>query len=295
MSNGTSYQSASILLEALPYIRRFRGTSIVIKLGGAVMQLPELQREFARDIVLLQYVGIKPIVVHGGGPQINAMLKDLAIPSEFIDGHRVTDDASMNIVEMVLSGKINKEITALINQAGGRAVGISGRDGSFATALPYSVDRQFEDGRKGTASLGRVGTLGPKQIQTELLTTLENNDYIPVIAPVALDEEGDALNINADTMAGAVAMAMQAHKLILLTNTPGVLVNEKRVAHLTPQASEELKQAKYIVGGMLPKVDCCVQGILGGVRQAHIINGEEPHSLLLELFTDKGIGTMFST
>ena len=258
------------------------------------MQESALRKEFARDLVLLQYVGIKPVVVHGGGPQIDGMLQELAIPSEFIAGHRVTDAKAMDIVEMVLCGKINKEITALINQEGGRAVGVSGRDANLALATPYTMEKQLSDGQTQTTSLGRVGQLSAEQIQTDLLYTLENNGYIPVIAPVALDDAGNALNINADTMAGAVAVALQARKLILLTDTPGVLVNEKTVAHLTPQAATELKQAQHIVAGMLPKVDCCVQAISKGVKQAHIIDGRQAHALLLEIFTDKGIGTMFS-
>ena len=284
--------SVSVLLEALPYIRHFQGESIVIKFGGAAMQSLELCRDFARDIVLLQYVGIRPIIVHGGGPQINRMLEDLAISPKFIEGHRVTNEASMEVVEMVLAGKINKEIVAMINKEGGRAVGISGRDGNLAQAKPYSLEKLYEDGKKEILPLGRVGKLGAQDISSQLLHILEKEAYVPVIAPIATDKEGEALNINADTMASAIAIAMKAKKLILLSDTPGVLVNEKTLEYIDPELVPELKKNKQVSGGMLPKLDCCVEAVKSGVEQTHIIDGRTKHALLMEIFTDKGIGTM---
>ena len=294
MSQMSMPQSSSVLLEALPYIRRFSGTTIVIKFGGAVMENANLCRDFARDIVLLQHVGIKPVIVHGGGPQIDSMFKELSIPTEFIDGHRVTSETSVSIAEMVLAGKINKEIVALINQEGGCAVGVSGRDGKLATASLYSIEKINADGCKEDISLGRVGKVRPANIQPTLLRCLERNGYVPVIAPIAADSEGRALNINADTMSGAIAVALEAKKLILLTDVPGVIVDEKRITQLGPEDIRLLKEKKQISGGMIPKIDCCMEAVNGGVEQAHIINGKTSHAVLLEIFTDKGIGTMIT-
>ena len=292
MSPAVTASSASVLLEALPYIRHFSGHSIVIKFGGAAMQEAELRKDFARDIVLLRYVGIKPIVVHGGGPQINHMLKELAISAEFIEGHRVTNEASMEVVEMVLAGKINKEIVALINKEGGLAVGISGRDGNLAQATPHTLEKTHIDGKKEVLPLGRVGKLDAQDIRPSLLHTLERDGYVPVIAPIATDKEGAALNINADTMASALAVAMGAKKLILLSDTPGVMIDNKTLEYIDPEAVPKLKQSKKIYGGMIPKVDCCVAATNSGVDQAHIIDGRTSHALLMEIFTNKGIGTM---
>ena len=292
MNSTFTASSVSVLLEALPYIRHFSGHSIVVKFGGAAMQEAELRKDFARDIVLLQYVGIKPIVVHGGGPQINQMLKELAIPAEFVEGHRVTNEASMGVVEMVLAGKINKEIVSLINKEGGRAVGISGRDGNLAQAALYTLERMQTDGKTELLPLGRVGKLTAQNIRPNLLHTLEGEGYVPVVAPIATDAEGAALNINADTMASAVAVAMGAKKLILLTDTPGVIIDKKTLEYIDPESVAQLKQNKEISGGMIPKVDCCAEAVSSGVDQAHIIDGRTPHALLIEIFTDKGIGTM---
>lgn len=285
---------AEILLEALPYIRRFTGKTIVIKFGGAAMESDELARHFARDIVLLQHVGIKPVVVHGGGPQITKLLKDLNIPSEFVDGHRITDAASMDVVEMVLAGKINKGIVAMINNEGGRAAGISGKDGSLATAEPHSLTRTNDAGLTEEVSLGRVGNINRDGINPEILKALESNSYVPVIAPVATDREGNSLNVNADTMAGAVASALKAEKLILLTDTPGVLVDGVTVTGLGPEDVQRLKTSGKITGGMIPKVDCCLQSLYNGVNRTHIIDGRIPHAVLLEIFTDRGVGTLIS-
>lgn len=281
---------AEILLEALPYIRRFNGKTIVIKFGGAAMQDDALRHAFARDIVLLQYVGIKPVVVHGGGPQISQMLKNLNIPTQFVDGHRITDAASMDVVEMVLAGRINKSIVALINNEGGLAVGISGKDGNLARGKPHSL--QSKTGEE--VSLGQVGTLSANDINPNLITSLENDGYVPVIAPVAVDENGVSLNINADTMAGAVASSLKASKLVLLTDTPGVLIDDKTVTGLSPRDVQLHKDSGAISGGMLPKVDCCTDALHAGVRRTHIIDGRVEHSVLLEIFTDTGVGTLIS-
>lgn len=286
--------SISILIEALPYIQKFSSKSIVIKLGGAMMQDISSQQNFARDIVLLQYVGIKPIIVHGGGPQISQMLQKLAIPYEFVEGHRVTDNYSMEVVEMVLSGKINKDIVALINKMGGRSVGLSGRDGNIASAEPLSLEKINTSGKKEKITLGRAGRLYAKDISPTLLKELEGNGYIPVIAPIATDEDGNALNINADMMASAIAIAMGAKKLILLTDTSGVLINKKIVEYIHPRELSKLKATKQILGGMLPKLSCCIDAVNLGVDQAHIIDGRVPHAIFSEIFTDKGIGTMIS-
>ena len=292
MSPTLKADSISVLLEALPYIRHFKRQSVVVKFGGAAMQNAELCRDFARDIVLLQHVGIRPIVVHGGGPQINQMLEGLGISPEFIEGHRVTNEASMEIVEMVLAGKINKEIVGMINKEGGQAIGISGRDANLASARPYSLEKIHGSGKKELLTLGKVGKLGSKDISSQLLHTLEKEGYVPVIAPIATDEEGSALNINADTMAGAVAAAMKAKKLILLSDTPGVVIDKKTLAYIDPESVAQLKKNKQISGGMIPKVDCCVEAVNSGVDQAHIIDGRTGHALLMEIFTDKGIGSM---
>lgn len=290
----SEHSRAEILLEALPYIRRFSGKTIVIKYGGAAMASADLSRQFARDIVLLQHVGIKPVIVHGGGPQISQLLGDLNISSEFVDGHRVTDAAAMDVVEMVLAGKINKGIVALINNEGGRAAGISGKDGNLATAEPHSLTRTNDAGHTEEVSLGRVGRISKDGINPEILRTLEESSYVPVIAPVATDDEGNSLNINADTMAGAVAASLKAEKLILLTDTAGVLVGGETVTGLGPAEVQRLKDRGEISGGMIPKVDCCLQSLYGGVNRTHIIDGRIPHAVLLEVFTDRGVGTLIS-
>ena len=287
-------ESVSILLEAIPYIRRFSGSIIVIKFGGSAMIDEELRKNFALDLVLLQYVGIKPVVVHGGGPQINTMLQNLSIQSKFVDGHRITNEASMEVVEMILSGKINKDIVSLINKEGGSAVGISGRDGLLARAKLHSLTRLDQKGEKETITLGRVGKVEAKDISPRVLRTLENDGYMPVIAPVAMDEEGYALNVNADTMAGAVATALRSQKLILLTDTQGVLVEDQVMPYLSPQEIPLLIEEKKIQGGMIPKVECCINAVNTGVSQAHIIDGRVSHSLLLEIFTERGVGTLIS-
>ena len=285
---------AEILLEALPYIRRFSGKTIVIKYGGAAMEQSDLSREFARDVTLLQYVGMRPVIVHGGGPQIGRTLADLGIKSEFIDGHRVTDEKAMEVVEMVLAGRINKNIVSLINHEGGRAVGISGRDGLLAQADIHELKRLTPDGLTETFNIGRVGTVRGDQINPAVINTLDQAGFIPVIAPVAAHADGNSLNVNADTMAGAIASALKAEKLILLTDTAGVLRDGATIARMTPTEVAELVKSGVIAGGMLPKVDCCLRALEAGVTRAHIIDGRVAHAVLLEIFTQEGVGTLIS-
>lgn len=279
------------LVEALPYIKRFQGKTIVIKYGGAAMDKADLREQFAKDLALLQYVGMKPVVVHGGGPQISQLLKQLGIQSEFVHGHRITDEASMDVVEMVLSGQVNKSIVALINREDGRAVGLSGRDGRLARASMHSINVETETGEQ-SVSLGRVGHVDPEDIDVSIIKTLENAGYIPVIAPVAVDSDGKALNVNADTFAGALASALSAEKLILLTDTPGVLHDGKTLTGLSPEKVKTLISQKVITGGMIPKVQCCLDAIESGVQRTHIIDGRVPHAVLLEILTDDGVGTL---
>ena len=282
-------------MEALPYIRRFHNKTIVIKFGGAAMKEEALRRDFATDLVLMRYIGLRPVVVHGGGPQINRLLEDLGIESHFVDGHRVTDESAMDVVEMVLAGKVNKEIVALVNQAGGRAVGLTGKDGGLATAHQHYIERKNPAGETTERiPLGRVGTVSADDIRPEVIHALEKNEYIPVIAPIAVDGDGRSMNINADTMAGAVAGALQAEKLILLTDTPGVLKDDKTVTGLQSEDVRQLIESGVISGGMIPKVECCLRAIQRGVRRTHIIDGRVAHSLLLEVFTDSGVGTLIS-
>ncbi|MBW7856969.1 MAG: acetylglutamate kinase [Leptonema sp. (in: Bacteria)] len=284
---------AEILLEALPYIQRFSGKTIVIKYGGAAQSDNQLRVNFARDIVLLKFVGIHPVVVHGGGPQITKMLDTLQIPTQFIDGHRVTDSASMDIVEMMLSGLINKEIVSMIVQAGGLAVGISGKDAGLALAKPHHLIRSNQDGTTEEVSLGQVGTI--ERIDPTLIQSMIQQGYIPVIAPVSADAAGRSMNINADTMAGEIASALKADKLILLTDTAGVLQDNQVLTGLTPNRVRELIRSNVISGGMIPKVECCLSAISHGVSRTHIIDGRIPHSLLLEVFTDSGVGTLITS
>ncbi len=293
-SNRSEESRAEILLEALPYIRRFYGKTVVVKYGGAAMNQADLSRDFARDIVLLKYVGINPVIVHGGGPQINRTLDDLGIKSDFVDGRRVTDDSTMEVVEMVLAGKINKSIVSLINQEGGRAVGISGKDGALARANRHEHVRKNPDGTEESVSLGRVGTVTGESINPSLIKTLEKESFIPVIAPVAVDEDGQGLNINADTMAGAVAGALKAEKLMLLTDTPGLLKDDKTITRLTPAEVRGHIEDGVITGGMLPKTECCLNALSEGVGRTHIIDGRVPHAVLLEIFTTRGVGTLIS-
>lgn len=272
-----------VLSEALPYIQQFAGRTVVVKYGGAAMKDSTLKSQVIRDIVFLACVGLRPIVVHGGGPEINTWLDKLGIEPQFKNGLRVTDAATMDVVEMVLVGRVNKEIVALINQAGGQAVGLCGKDGNLITARP-----------QGQEGIGFVGDVS--NVDVKILNTLASNGYIPVVSSVAADETGQAYNINADTVAGEIAAALSAEKLILLTDTRGILKDYKDTSTLIPkldiQEARELIANGIVAGGMIPKVNCCVRSLAQGVKAAHILDGRIPHSLLLEIFTDVGIGSM---
>lgn len=281
---GTSLiERAEILLEALPYIRRFAGRTVVIKYGGHAMTDDDLKAAFALDVVLLKAVGINPVVVHGGGPQIDRMLGDLKIESQFRRGLRVTDPATMRIVEMVLAGQINGEIVTRINQAGGRAVGISGKDGDLIVARRIAPPGSDGD-------IGQVGEI--VGIQPELVRSLEERDFIPVIAPIGASAEGESLNINADTAAGRIAEALRAEKLLLLTDVAGIKDESgELLATLDEEQATDLIARGVVTAGMIPKVECGLQAIHGGVQKVHVIDGRVRHAVLLELLTDEGVGT----
>jgi acetylglutamate kinase len=272
-----------ILSEALPYIQKFANRVIVVKYGGAAMKDSTLKDQVMRDIVLMSCVGIRPVVVHGGGPEINTWLGKLGIEAQFKNGLRVTDAATMDVVEMVLVGRVNKEIVSLINQAGGSAVGLCGKDSNLIVARP-----------QGDEGIGFVGEVN--NVDTKLLESLVNSGYIPVVSSVAADETGQAYNINADTVAGEIAAALGAEKLILLTDTAGILEDYKNpdtlIAKLDIQEARQLIETGIVAGGMIPKVNCCVRSLAQGVRAAHILDGRVPHALLQEIFSDSGVGSM---
>jgi acetylglutamate kinase len=281
---------AEVLLEALPYLRRFQGQTLVVKYGGAAQQDPLLKQGFARDITLLQTLGIHVVLVHGGGPQIGKLLEELNIPTRFVEGLRVTDQRTMDIVEMVLAGKINKEIVNLINNAGGRAVGLSGKDGRLVEGQKVEFYRPREDEPPEIIDIGLVGEV--TGVNTELIRTLLGAHFLPVIAPVGVGEQGETLNINADLVAGAVAGALAAAKLILLTDVPGVLNREGLLlSSLTRYQAVTMMEDGAISGGMIPKIKCCLEALEEGVTKAHILDGRVPHAVLLEIFTDSGVGT----
>lgn len=276
------------LLEALPYIREFNGKTFVIKFGGNALIESSLNHSFALDIILLNYVGIKPVIVHGGGPQIGDLLNRLGKKSEFVNGLRVTDKETMDAVEMVLVGKINKEIVSRINQHGGRAVGLSGKDGNLITARKLFVTDPNNAQKK--VDIGMVGQVD--KINSAVITSLENSQFIVVIAPLGVDEHGQTYNINADTVAGEIAAELNAEKLILLTDVEGVKDGEGKIfSSLSIAQTAELIKNGDIKGGMIPKVECCRKAIENGVSKAHIIDGRVEHAVLLEIFTDHGIGT----
>ncbi|MFO0691936.1 MAG: acetylglutamate kinase [Polyangiales bacterium] len=278
---------AAVLHEALPYIRNFHGQTFVIKYGGHAMIDPSLRDGFARDVVLMKYVGLHPIVVHGGGPQIDAMLAAMGVVSEKLDGLRVTDDKTMDVVEMVLGGKLNQEIVSLINNHGGRAVGLNGRDDAFIRATRMT-EMKTKSGK--LVDPGRVGAV--KHVNPDVLHRLIHAGFIPVIAPIAVDHNGLSLNVNADTVAGKVAEAMQAKKLVLMTDIAGVKDDTGKVASsLSAERIAELEAKGVIDGGMIPKVACALEALQGGVHKCHILDGRVQHAVLLEIFTDKGIGT----
>jgi len=287
-------EKANILIEALPYIRKFYGKTVVIKYGGHAMINDELKQAVIKDVVLMKLIGINPVLVHGGGPEITDMLNRLDIPSHFVAGCRVTDPATMEIVEMVLVGKINKEIVAQINRHGGKAVGLSGKDANLIQAVKKMSKAVDSKGNETLQDIGLVGDV--KKINPEIIQTVIHEGYIPVVAPVGVGEEGESYNINADYVAGEIAVALHADKLILLTDVEGIFENYNNKDTLISELRLSEVQNKIaggvISGGMIPKVECCVQAIRGGVKTTHILDGRIPHSILLEIFTDKGIGTM---
>lgn len=283
--------TARVLSEALPYIQKFSDKTIVIKYGGNAMTEPALKNSFARDMVLLKQVGLQPIVVHGGGPQIGALLEKLGKESKFVSGMRVTDQETMDVVEMVLGGKVNKEIVHLINQQGGKAIGMSGKDGDLIHAEQLMVQPDAPEAAvPEIIDLGHVGCV--TGINPAVLKTFIANDIIPVIAPIGVGEDGQTYNINADSVAASIASVMASEKLILLTNTQGVMQDDKLLTGLAPETIQTLIEQGVISGGMIPKVNCAVSAIQSGVHTAHIIDGRVEHAVLLELFTDEGIGTL---
>jgi acetylglutamate kinase len=283
---------AETLTEALPYLQRYAGKTFVVKYGGHAMGDPALAKDFAADIVLLKAVGINPVVVHGGGPQIGAMLKRVGVESDFVDGLRVTTKETAEIAEMVLSGSINKELVSWINAAGGRAVGISGKDGGFVKAV--KVRRTSIDPDSNIERIVDLGFVGePQEVDRTIIDTISGAGMIPVIAPIGVGEDGHTYNINADTMAGAVAAALGASRLLLLTDVAGVLSKDKRLlTDLDPIAVAALQADGTITGGMIPKLETCVAAVQAGVDAAVILDGRVPHAMLIEMFTDKGAGTL---
>ncbi|TDT40299.1 N-acetylglutamate kinase [Halospina denitrificans] len=294
MDRDTAMQVASVLSRGLPYIQRFTGKTIVVKYGGNAMENEELKNSFARDMVLMKLVGINPIVVHGGGPQIGELLERLDIHSKFVNGMRVTDSETMDVVEMVLGGRVNKEIVSLMNQHGGRAIGLTGKDAGLIRARKLEVrDPAPEVTSSEIVDIGHVGEVA--SVNTDVINMLTQGDVIPVIAPIGVGDDGMAYNINADSVAGRVAEALQAEKLILLTNVAGLQDNEGQVlTGLSAQRVDELIADGTIHGGMLPKIRCALDAVKGGVASAHIIDGRVAHATLLEIFTDEGVGTLIT-
>jgi len=291
LSLARATEVAQVLSEALPYIQKFAGRTIVVKYGGNAMIDDALKASFARDIVLMQAVGMRPIVVHGGGPQIGELLERLNIESRFVDGMRVTTEETMDVVEMVLGGRVNKEIVSLLNLAGGRAMGLTGKDGQLIRAKQLKIERKSPElEAPEIIDIGHVGQV--ESIDTRVLTMLTENDVIPVVAPIGVGPTGESYNINADLVAGKLAEVLNAEKLMLLTNTAGVLDQAGQV--VTGLVSDEVRALiddGTISGGMLPKVACALSAVNAGVNSAHIVDGRVPHSVLLEIFTDQGVGT----
>lgn len=285
---------ARVLTEALPYLQRFAGKTIVVKYGGNAMESDELKNSFAQGVVMLKAVGINPVVVHGGGPQIGDMLKRLNIESSFVQGMRVTDASTMDVVQMVLGGLVNKEIVTLINNNGGRAVGITGKDGRFIRARRLKVTRKTPEMTvPEIIDIGHVGEV--ETVDSSIIEMLQESDFIPVVAPIGVDDEGSSYNINADLVAGKLAEELKAEKLLLLTNTPGLLGKDgELLTGLDAEQVEKLIADGTIYGGMLPKIQCALSAVGNGVNRAHIIDGRVPHALLLELLTDQGVGTLIT-
>ncbi len=285
---------AQVLTEALPYIQRFIGKTIVVKFGGNAMVDPLLHESFARDVVLMKLVGMNPVVVHGGGPQIGALLAKLNIHTEFVDGMRVTDAQTMDVVEMVLGGSVNKEIVSSINRNGGKAIGVTGKDGQMIRAHKLTVSRYSPElDASEIVDIGHVGEVD--QIDTEVLQLILGSNFIPVIAPIGVGEDGSTYNINADLVAGKLAQVMQAEKLMLLTNVAGLLDKQGQIlTGLTTAQVDGLIADGTISGGMLPKIRCALDAVKSGVTSAHIVDGRVPHAVLLETFTDEGMGTLIT-
>jgi len=294
LSQDKASNIAQVLTEALPYIQRFAGKTIVVKYGGNAMEGDDLKASFARDVVLMKAVGMNPVVVHGGGPQIGELLQKLNIESRFVDGMRVTDAATMDVVEMVLGGSVNKEIVSLLNQMGGRAIGITGKDGRLIEASKLTVTRKTPDMQvPEIIDIGHVGAV--QKVNTDVIDVLLRSDFIPVIAPIGVGKAGESYNINADTVAGKVAEALRAEKLMLLTNVEGLKDKSGKVlTGLSTQQVDALIADGTIYGGMLPKIACALDAVKGGVTSAHIIDGRVAHAVLLEIFTDSGIGTLIT-
>ncbi len=274
-------EKAEVLIEALPYIRRFHGKTVVIKFGGAIMEAKEAFSSLVKNVVLLKYVGMRPVIVHGGGPQVSRAMEQMGLTASFVEGLRVTNAETMAVTEMVLNGRLNKAIVSMIDQHGGKAVGICGKDGLLLQARPKRAD----------LNLGFVGEI--TQVNTHLLELLDTAEFIPVVSPVAIGENGDSYNVNADTAAGAIAAALRAEKFVLLTDVDGLLDKDgKLISEVRAAGVAEMIRDGVIQGGMLPKIEACLKILDDGVRSVHIINGGRDNSLLLELFTDKGIGTL---
>lgn len=289
--NDQTPNTARVLIEALPYIQKFSNETIVVKYGGNAMVDEKLKKSFALDIILMKYVGLNPVVIHGGGPQIGKFLNNLSIETEFVDGMRVTNKETMDVVEMVLVGKVNKEIVSLINQNGGQSVGLSGKDGKLITARKMKYIK--EKGNNQPPEIIDIGMVGEIEvIDNRVLLSLIKDSFIPVIAPVGVGKNGETYNINADIVAGSIAASLNARKLILLTDTEGVLdKNKELISSLKAEETESLIKEGIIQGGMIPKTKCCLDALVNGVEKAHIIDGRKEHALLLEIFTKGGIGT----
>lgn len=284
---------AEILVESLPYIQKFAGKTIVIKLGGHAITNPEIERSVLQDIILMKLVGIKPVVVHGGGPGIDEWMKKTGLKPNYINGLRVTNEATMEIVEMVLNGKINKSIVGRINQLGGKAIGLCGKDGNLIQAVYKKTLLKNEAGEENWVDLGLVGEIS--QVNPEIIHNLTSHDYIPVVSPVGIGPDGESLNINADYASGALGGALNADKLVLLTDVEGIYTGEgpeSLASKLTVKEIGEYIESGIIKGGMLPKVESCIAALRYGIQNVHIIDGRKPHTLLLEIFTNQGIGTM---
>ena len=283
---------ARVLTEALPYIQQFHGCTVVVKYGGNAMTEDALKASFARDVVLMKLVGINPVIVHGGGPQIGALLEKLNIESRFVNGMRVTDSATMDVVQMVLGGLVNQEIVSLLNTSGGRAVGITGKDGALITARKLAMEPELNASE--IIDIGHVGEI--TSVNTDVLTTLVDSAFIPVIAPIGVGADGESYNINADIVAGKVAEALCAEKLLLLTNTPGILdANGETITNISQKGVAKLINQGVISEGMLPKVQCALDAVSNGVTSVQIVDGRIPHALILEVFTATGVGTQIAS